>query len=78
MEAGRERDVIIVRYADDAVIGFQDQHEAERFVKELRQRLSEYGLELNEEKTRLLRFGPFWDSGMFVRRTARSDLKSGE
>jgi RNA-directed DNA polymerase len=52
-------DVIIVRYADDAVIGFQDQHEAERFVKELRQRLSEYGLELNEEKTRLLRFGRF-------------------
>ncbi len=52
-------DVIIVRYADDAVIGFQDQHEAERFVKELGQRLSEYGLELNEEKTRLLRFGRF-------------------
>jgi len=52
-------DVILVRYADDAVIGFQDQHEAERFVEDLRQRLSKYGLELNEEKTRLLRFGRF-------------------
>jgi len=52
-------DVIIVRYADDAVIGFQDQYEAERFVEGLRQRLSKYGLELNEEKTRLLRFGRF-------------------
>jgi RNA-directed DNA polymerase len=52
-------DVILVRYADDAVIGFQDQHEAKLFVKDLRQRLSEYGLELNEEKTRLIRFGRF-------------------
>jgi len=52
-------DVILVRYADDAVVGFQDQHEAKRFVEALRQRLSKYGLELNEEKTRLIRFGRF-------------------
>src|SRR5437762_3755695 len=48
---------VIVRYADDAVIGFQHRHEAERFLKDLREHLRQYGLELNEEKTRLIRFG---------------------
>lgn len=52
-------DVIIVRYADDAVIGFQHEHEAERFLEELREQLRRYGLELNEDKTRLIRFGRF-------------------
>jgi group II intron reverse transcriptase/maturase len=52
-------DVIIVRYADDAVIGFQHEHEARKFLEELREQLAEYGLELNEEKTRLIRFGRF-------------------
>jgi RNA-directed DNA polymerase len=52
-------DVIIVRYADDAVLGFQHQHEAEKFLKDLREQLCQYGLELNEEKTRLIRFGRF-------------------
>ena len=52
-------DVIIVRYADDAVIGFQHSHEAQKFLKELREHLGQYGLELNEEKTRLIRFGRF-------------------
>ena len=51
--------MIIVRYADDAVIGFQHQYEAEKFLKDLRERLGKYGLELNEEKTRLIRFGRF-------------------
>ena len=41
------------------VIGFQHQHKVKQFVEDLRQRLSEYGLELNEEKTRLIRFGRF-------------------
>ena len=52
-------DVILVRYADDVVIGFQHQHKVKQFVEDLRQRLSEYGLELNEEKTRLIRFGRY-------------------
>jgi group II intron reverse transcriptase/maturase len=52
-------DVIIVRYADDAVIGFQHQYEAEKFLKDLREQLRQYGLELNEDKTRLIRFGRF-------------------
>lgn len=52
-------DVIIVRYADDAVIGFQHASEAERFLKDLGEQLRQYGLELNEDKTRLIRFGRF-------------------
>jgi group II intron reverse transcriptase/maturase len=52
-------DVIIVRYADDAVIGFQHEREAQKFLSDLREQLGQYGLELNEEKTRLIRFGRF-------------------
>jgi hypothetical protein len=52
-------DVIIVRYADDAVIGFQHPYEAQEFLKDLRERLRQFGLELNEDKTRLIRFGRF-------------------
>src|SRR5262249_47352370 len=47
-------DVIIVRYADDAVLGFQHRYEAERFREQLRERLGKCGLELNSEKTRLI------------------------
>jgi len=52
-------DVIIVRYADDAVLGFQHEYEAKKFLQDLRGQLSKYGLELNEDKTRLIRFGRF-------------------
>jgi group II intron reverse transcriptase/maturase len=52
-------DVLIVRYADDFVMGFQHRHEAERFLKELGERLGEFGLKLHPEKTRLIEFGRF-------------------
>ena len=52
-------DVIIVRYADDFVMGFQHRHEAERFLKELQERMHEFGLALHPEKTRLIEFGRF-------------------
>jgi RNA-directed DNA polymerase len=52
-------DVIIVRYADDIIVGFQSRADAERFLTELRGRLAKFGLELHPEKTRLLEFGPF-------------------
>ena len=52
-------DVIVVRFADDIVVGFQSQAEAERFQKELVARLRKFGLELHPEKTRLLEFGPY-------------------
>lgn len=52
-------DVTIVRYADDAILGFERQDEAERYLGELQEHLREYGLELNADKTRLIRFGRF-------------------
>lgn len=52
-------DVIIVRYADDWVMGFQYQNEANRFQQELVVRLAKFGLELQHEKTRLIEFGRF-------------------
>ena len=52
-------EITIVRYADDAILGFEHQGEAERYLRELKEHLCEYGLELNEDKTRLIRFGRF-------------------
>jgi hypothetical protein len=52
-------DVIIVRYADDFVVGFEREDEANRFLIELRERLRKFGLELHDDKTRLLRFGRY-------------------
>lgn len=51
-------DVIVVRFADDFIVGFQHRAEAERFLAELRARLAQFKLELHPEKTRLLEFGP--------------------
>src|SRR6266542_4050904 len=52
-------DVVIVRFADDAVVGFEHRDDAERFWADLRDRLAEFGLELAAEKTRLIEFGRF-------------------
>ena len=52
-------DVIVVRYADDFIVGFQHRADAERFLTELRERLAKFKLELHPEKTRLLAFGPY-------------------
>jgi group II intron reverse transcriptase/maturase len=52
-------DVIVVRFADDIVLGFQVKSDAERFWAELIERLRKFRLELHPEKTRLLEFGPF-------------------
>ncbi len=52
-------DVIIVRYADDFVVGFQRRSDAERFLHDLQERFKKFGLELHPEKTRLLEFGRF-------------------
>ena len=52
-------DVIIVRFADDVVVGFQHEDDARCFQDELRQRLAKFGLELAEDKTRLIEFGRF-------------------
>jgi len=52
-------DMIVVRYADDFVMGFQDRTEAERCLQELRGRLEKFGLELHPEKTRRIEFGRY-------------------
>jgi group II intron reverse transcriptase/maturase len=52
-------EVVVVRYADDFIVGFQHRYEAERFQNELRERLLQFGLALHPEKTRLLEFGRF-------------------
>jgi group II intron reverse transcriptase/maturase len=50
--------VIVTRFADDFIVGFQYQDDAERFLGELRGRLAKFALELHPEKTRLIEFGP--------------------
>ncbi len=52
-------DTIIVRYADDFVVGFQHKQDAERFLRDLKERLGRFELELNPDKTRLIEFGRF-------------------
>src|SRR5438874_961035 len=50
-------DMIVVRYADDAVLGFEHRTDAERFLQDWRDRLQQFGLELHPDKTRLIAFG---------------------
>jgi len=61
IEAWRKKvavgEVIVVRYADDLVVGFESRAEAERFLMLFRERLAKFGLELHAEKTRLIEFG---------------------
>ncbi len=52
-------DMIVVRYADDAVLGFQYREEAEKFLEQFRERLWKFGLELHPDKTRLIEFGRY-------------------
>lgn len=52
-------DVIVVRYADDFIVGFQHRREAAQFLADLRQRFAKFGLELHPDKTRLIEFGRF-------------------
>jgi group II intron reverse transcriptase/maturase len=62
-------DVVVVRFADDFVAGFEHRYEAERFLAELRERFSKFGLELHPDKTRLIEFGRY---------AARNRLRRGE
>ena len=52
-------EVVVLRYADDTVLGFQYQTEADRFLRDLRDRLKKFGLELHPDKTRRIEFGRF-------------------
>jgi group II intron reverse transcriptase/maturase len=64
-------EMILVRYADDAVLGLQRRDDAERFLEQLRERLRRFGLELNSDKTRLIEFGRY----AAARRKARGEGK---
>ena len=63
VEAWRKKvamgDVIVIRYADDIVLGFQYRTDAERFLRDFQERLMKFGLELHPDKTRLIEFGRF-------------------
>jgi RNA-directed DNA polymerase len=50
-------DVVVGRFADDFVVGFEHREEAERFLAELRDRFARFGLALHPDKTRLIEFG---------------------
>ena len=52
-------ELVVVRYADDLVVGFEHREDAERFLREFRERLAAFELELHPEKTRLIEFGRF-------------------
>jgi len=52
-------EVVVVRYADDVILGFQYQMDADRFLANLRERLAMFGLELHPDKTRRIEFGRF-------------------
>jgi group II intron reverse transcriptase/maturase len=52
-------DVIIVRFADDFIVGFEYQEDAQRFLYDLRERFAKFGLELHPDKTRLIEFGRY-------------------
>ena len=52
-------ETIIVRYADDFVVGFQHKRDAERFLHDLKERMASFSLELHPGKTRLIEFGRF-------------------
>jgi hypothetical protein len=63
VEVWREKiaqgDMVVVRYADDLVAGFQQRADAERFLRDFQERLAKFGLEVHPEKTRLIEFGRF-------------------
>jgi len=52
-------EIIVVRYADDAVLGFQHRADAEQFLRDWKERLGRFGLELHPDKTRLIEFGRY-------------------
>ena len=52
-------DVVVVRFADDFIVGFQQRSDAERFLAELKERFQKFGLEVHPEKTQLIEFGRF-------------------
>ena len=68
-------DMIILRYADDIVVGFEREADARRFGDAMRERLREFALSLHPDKTRLLAFGRFAAARRAVRARQAGDLR---
>jgi RNA-directed DNA polymerase len=66
-------DVIVVRYADDFVVGFEHERDAHAFLAELRERFAKFGLELHPDKTRILEFGRYAASNRARRGEAKPE-----
>jgi RNA-directed DNA polymerase len=66
-------DMIVVRYADDVVVGFQYLADAHRFLAELKQRLEAFALELHPDKTRTIEFGRFAHENRRARGQGKSE-----
>jgi RNA-directed DNA polymerase len=66
-------EVIVVRYADDAVLGFQHRADAERFLRDWQERLGRFGLELHPDKTRLIEFGRYAVANRKERRAGKPE-----
>ena len=58
-EAAARGDMIVVRFADDFIVGFEHQGDAKQFLTDLRERFAKFTLELHPDKTRLIEFGRF-------------------
>lgn len=66
-------DVIMVRYADDSVIGFQHEEEAKQFMEAMRERFAKFGLALHPQKTRLIEFGRYAEQRRIKRGLGRPE-----
>ena len=66
-------DMIVVRYADDFVVGFQFQQDADRFLSDLTERMASFGLALHPDKTRLIEFGRHAPANRAAQGTGKPD-----
>src|SRR5258708_9131322 len=66
-------DVIVVRYADDIVLGFEHRREAEAFLEQMRERMRAFGLEPHPEETRLIEVGRFGEDNRWRRGESKTE-----
>ena len=65
--------MIVVRFADDFIVGFQQLVDAQQFLHDLRERFAKFGLGLHAEKTRLIEFGRYAAERRSVRSLGRPE-----
>lgn len=66
-------EVLVVRYADDAVLGFQNKWDANEYLALLKRRLCKFGLAIHPDKTRLIRFGRYASEQRMARKERKSE-----